>query len=193
MPNLPAYLIVHHTAVSRGKNAEQFEAVRGYHLRKGWGDIGYHYFIEPDGTVKKGRAENSVGAHTKQKLMNYRSLGIALAGNFDSENPTELQLKALAKLLKKLRTKYNLPVERVAPHRYYATYKSCPGTRFTDQMLEQLARGEVETFTPPAWAEAGVAWAAEQKILTQITGEPISDYRLAAILYNFVKSKVAQL
>ncbi len=188
MPNLPSYLIVHHTAVSREKNSEQFKAVRGYHLRKGWGDIGYHYFIEPTGEVKKGRAENVAGAHTKQKLMNYRSLGIALAGNFDIEDPTPEQLKSLAKLIKKLRAKYNLSVEKVVPHRYYASYKSCPGTRFTDQILEQLARGTVETFTPPAWALPGIAWAAENKIITKITGEPVSDYRLAAILHNFAKS-----
>ena len=67
------YLVIHHTAVSREQNHEQFEAVKNYHISKGWGNIGYHFFIEPNGVVKIGRAENEVGAHVKEQSMNYKS------------------------------------------------------------------------------------------------------------------------
>lgn len=51
--NTKSWVIIHHSAVSRSKNKEQFDAMKRYHIGKGWGNIGYHYVIEPDGTIKK--------------------------------------------------------------------------------------------------------------------------------------------
>lgn len=129
------YLIVHHTAVSRKKNSNQFTAVKQYHIKKGWGDIGYHYFIEPNGTVKKGRADHITGAHTIGR--NHDSLGIALAGNFDEELPTPQQEEALRTLLQQLSVKYNVPTKRVVPHRSFAN-KSCYGKQLPDNWASNL-------------------------------------------------------
>lgn len=130
------YLIIHHTAVSRKDNGFQFEAVRKYHVGKGWGDIGYHYLIEPNGLLMKGRQETEAGAHCKEQEMNYRSLGICLTGNFDAEEPTKEQLKCLADILSHLRIKYDIPFDRVKFHRDYAAYKTCPGKLFTGDVLK---------------------------------------------------------
>ena len=131
------FLVIHHTAVSREKNSKQFDAVRRYHINKGWGDIGYAYFIEPDGSLMKGRPDDVSQAHVKEDKMNYKSLGVCLTGNFDIELPTEKQLKTLNILLANLRNKYNLTRDKVKFHRDYATYKSCPGLFFTSSLLQK--------------------------------------------------------
>lgn len=189
--NKPTHILVHHSAVSRTANREQFDAVNRYHADKGWGGIGYHYFIEPSGLLKAGRDETVVGAHCKEAEMNFKSLGICLAGDFDMEDPTPEQLTTLRRIVAGLRSKYAIPAGNVVGHRKFATYKSCPGTRFTDALLADVG-GNVPppapVFAPPEWSMPAVAWCAEQNIITKITGETVPDYRLATILHNFAKA-----
>ena len=123
------YLIVHHTATPR--DTTRFESVKKYHIEKrGFWDIGYHYFINGKGKVIRGRPEEYVGAHCKTPppSMNFRSLGICLAGNFEVEKPSEEQLESLEVLLSYLKDKYKVPTENVLGHcevPYTATL--CPG------------------------------------------------------------------
>ena len=98
------YIIIHHSAVSREKNSEQFDAINNYHKSKGWGMIGYHYLIEPNGKIKVGRMENQHGAHCIG--CNHNSIGICLTGYFDIEYPTEEQEKSLRNLLVDLLKEY---------------------------------------------------------------------------------------
>lgn len=136
--NHPQYIVIHHTATPLDNNPRTFDAVKRYHVGKGWGDIGYHWFIERDGTLFTGRAENIVGAHCYQDNLNYKSIGICLEGMFDKEDPTPEQMKTLKDLVLRKMKEYTIPPENVVPHRKYATYKSCPGTRFTDKMVVEL-------------------------------------------------------
>lgn len=162
--NIPQNIIVHHTAISRAKNPAQFDAVNRYHKDKGWGMIGYQYLIEADGTVKKGRRENQTGAHTSQKWMNVRSIGICLTGNFDIEEPTLEQVKALHSLVVQLQNKYNIPVKKVFPHRHFAKYKSCWGKLLPDDILG-YCRTEIENSNNEVklekWQEREVKWASK--------------------------------
>jgi len=120
------YLIIHHSATAR--DTTTFEAVKKYHISKGWGDIGYHFFITPNGKVMAGRSENSIGAHCQADSMNFKSLGICLPGNFMTEVPTVEQLSSLLDLLKKLMSKYNIPKENVLGHREVSgASTACPG------------------------------------------------------------------
>ena len=136
--NRPENLIIHHSAVSREKNSEQFDAINSYHKGKGWGMIGYHFLIEPNGEVKKGRNEDQSGAHTYQESMNYLSLGICLSGNFDVESPTQAQLDSLTSLIEEKQKQYGIPKSKVKLHRYYATYKSCAGRNIPDNIFEMF-------------------------------------------------------
>lgn len=125
-PSNIKYLIVHHSATAR--DTTTFEAVKKYHISKGWGDIGYHFFITPDGKVMPGRAENTIGAHCQADSMNFKSLGICLPGNFMTEVPTVQQLTSLLELLKKLMSKYSIPKENVLGHREVSgASTACPG------------------------------------------------------------------
>ena len=120
------YLIIHHTATSRDRTT--FEAVKRYHISKGWGDIGYHFFITADGVLHEGRKQDKVGAHCRASGMNYKSLGIALTGNFQIEHPTEKQLETLKGIVSQLKKIWDIPIENILGHRQVKEAKTvCPG------------------------------------------------------------------
>jgi N-acetyl-anhydromuramyl-L-alanine amidase AmpD len=134
------YLIVHQTATPREQTT--FEGTKRYHVSLGWGNIAYHYFIESDGRLRKGRNERTVGTHTKAGGMNLKSLGICLAGNFNEEEPTDAQLKSLEAILKNLAAKYKIQKENILGHREVpGAVTECPG----DNLLQWIERYREET------------------------------------------------
>lgn len=73
--------IVHCAAVPTGwlegkTPAKAREFIKGWHIERGFKDIGYHYLVYPDGTIQAGRDLSEVGAHTVGH--NIGSLGILL-------------------------------------------------------------------------------------------------------------------
>ncbi len=106
-------VVIHHTAetgVKNGRTADEvMRAIYRYHtVSRGWGDIGYHYIIAPDGTIFEGRAggDKVVGGHVY--CNNVGTIGVALMGNFNQDDPTGPQIVALGKLLPRLAQKYEL-------------------------------------------------------------------------------------
>jgi N-acetyl-anhydromuramyl-L-alanine amidase AmpD len=151
-PSSIKYLIVHHSATAR--DTTTFEAVKRYHVSKGWGDIGYHYFITADGRIQQGRAENVVGAQCQADGMNFKSLGICLTGNFDTETPTVEQLTSLVNLLRTLMTKYSIPKENVIGHgQVHGASTACPGNvlrQWVDKFKAGQGPSEVGLTPSPA-------------------------------------------
>jgi len=91
-----------------------------------WSDIGYHYYIELDGTLHKGRDFKYVGSHCKG--YNSESIGICLEGgkNADGTNwskPLQAQLYSLKMLLGFLKTTF--PQLTIHGH-YEFSSKTCP-------------------------------------------------------------------
>ena len=152
--NTPEYIIVHHALASHCT----IQDVHSWHLQNGWTGCGYHYFIAKDGKIYKGRPDNANGAHTEEQYMNYRSIGICLEGCYehyvpnpkkpeyvmeDFEVPPE-QFSALADLIKGLQATYNIPNDNVKPHRFFATYKLCPGNHFPwDKLVAELEKPKI--------------------------------------------------
>jgi hypothetical protein len=158
------HIIVHHSLVSYDKNPAQYEAIRNFHLRKGWGDkTGYNFVIEKLGKTEVGRSLNSAGTHTKQQKMNLVGIGICLSGNFDIEDPTIEQCKSLYKLINDLMKDHGIPEQNVKPHRHYATYKSCWGSRLPDDIMGYL-RGKL-TVSVPEWAEEAYKKALKKGVV----------------------------
>lgn len=138
--NFPKMIIIHHTSGTDANpladtSSHTFEMVDTYHRSKGWDGIGYHWFIEKNGKIKKGRDETKVGAHTVG--YNDKSIGICLAGNFDFSLPTESQIQALTKLMGEIMSRYALPASEIYPHRKFAK-KTCYGTRLSDTWASEL-------------------------------------------------------
>lgn len=119
-------IIVHCTATPAGHNFTADE-IRGWHLARGWEDIGYHYIILLDGTICQGRQESLVGAHCVGH--NHRSVGVAYVGGLDEhgiyplDSRTPGQRLALGLLLERLHCRY--PEATLHGHREFAN-KACP-------------------------------------------------------------------
>lgn len=127
------------------KTPAKVAEIRRWHVQdRGFSDIGYHYVIDRDGTVAKGRAVERVGSHVKGH--NTGTIGVCLVGGFGSaatdkfeEHFSWQQHKALAALLVDLRKQFPAIV-KVSGHNQYAQ-KACPG--FNVPSWYAAARAEV--------------------------------------------------
>jgi len=99
------YIVVHASATPPSMDIGA-EEIRGWHLRKGWLDIGYHKVIRRDGTVEDGRDLSIPGAHVRG--YNHFSWGICMVGGVAADkktpedNYTPEQYEALELLLRGL-------------------------------------------------------------------------------------------
>lgn len=114
------YITVHSSATQPLPHIT-VDTIRGWHVNgNGWSDIGYHYIIESDGSVRTGRPLTQVGAHVKGH--NKSNIGICLVGGVDKNgdpvmNYSEKQLQSLHGLVKGLQFIYLIPDSRVKGHR----------------------------------------------------------------------------
>jgi len=170
-------IILHHSAVSRDKNSKQFAAIDRYHKGKGWGKIGYHFLIEPDGEICVGRFLNEFGAHCVGKN---DCIGICLTGNFDAENPTEKQIFSLKKLVNDLKIKK----EDFHFHREFAK-KTCPGSKIDKtNLLKILFENE-----KPDWIKKIINKMKKNDIKTDpnVKVGDLPLYQLLGVVEKFMK------
>jgi len=92
---------------------------------EGYGDIGYHFLIDPTGRVFVGRELAWQGAHAGG-TNNVQNLGICLLGNFDRERPTREALLSLETLVAELRAENRISAGEVHAHLDYRNTE-CPG------------------------------------------------------------------
>ena len=95
-------IILHHAAAVTCTPQQ----VHQWHLANGWTGIGYHFFVRKEGTVYRGRPEDTVGAHAGNN--NYDSLGVCFEGSFDRETMPDAQLRAGQELVAYLKQKYGI-------------------------------------------------------------------------------------
>lgn len=147
MPNKnnPKNIIVHHSVTPRDLAVHQTEnsiernhTSRGFPISSlGW-HIGYQYVIYGNGEIRQYRRDDDIGAHTKETGMNFESLGVCLIGDFDKELPSAAQIQTLIKFLREKIAQYSIDPRRIYPHRKFATYKSCYGSRLPDDWAAKL-------------------------------------------------------
>ena len=119
-------IILHCAATKEGHDIKT-ETIKSWHVKgNGWSDIGYHYVIELDGTVKKGRPMHRSGAHTKGH--NTGSIGVCYIGGIDIEKKpkdtrTEAQRTAMDELINELLVEY--PNATIHGHNEFSA-KACP-------------------------------------------------------------------
>ena len=121
-------IILHCAATPEGKvfTAKDIDSM---HRQRGFKKIGYHYVIDLDGRVEKGRADNENGAHT----IGHNSIalgicyigGVAKDGKTPKDTRTDEQKVALYELVNELMEKYNLTLDDVHGHYEFAN-KACP-------------------------------------------------------------------
>lgn len=152
--NTPKNLIVHHTG---GTDAYPLNDSSNYTVNQcnedhrirfgmlsslGW-YVGYHYYIDKAGVVTQTRTDTEEGAHCvgwnnhPGDSPDKASIGICLAGNFDTTLPTDAQTNALRALLVAKSTQYSIHPENIFPHRHFAV-KTCYGNRLSDVWAKNL-------------------------------------------------------
>jgi len=127
-------ITVHHSAKdskeigkpTSGNVADTIKAIQSFHTgSKSWGDIGYHFLIDPTGRIWQGRTLEWQGAHATGNN-NVSNIGICLLGDFNAERPSQDALAALERLVEALCERHHIARSRVYGHRHF-TNTECPG------------------------------------------------------------------
>lgn len=175
-------IVVHHTASTGNLDNPEaaLRAIYYYHaVRRGWGDIGYNYLIDPQGNIYEGRAggERVVAGHAQG--YNTGSIGIAVIGNYQENQVPYEVFEALSALIQEKADLYNIKIDGVSTfrgelfpnvmgHRDVAS-TACPGQKLYDALptlIRLMARQSTDL---------------EGRLASQTTNKPyefasISDY-----------------
>ena len=127
-------IVIHCTATRADwrkgqRTSTKVKEVKRWHVDgRGWSDIGYHFLIDRDGTVAKGRPIERTGAHVKGH--NTGTIGVSLFGGHGgsetdsfADNFTPEQETALRGFLADMVKTYG--ALKVTGHNQYAA-KACP-------------------------------------------------------------------
>jgi hypothetical protein len=91
-PNTPIrHVTIHHTADKNragARSADVLRSIQSFHVgSKKWGDVAYHYFIDPAGLVYEGR-DPRYAADTATDYEPRGHVTVCVLGNFEVETPT---------------------------------------------------------------------------------------------------------
>ncbi|MCL2547117.1 MAG: N-acetylmuramoyl-L-alanine amidase [Oscillospiraceae bacterium] len=130
-------IIIHHV-YGRGTVRD----IHRWHQGRGWSGIGYHFYVDFDGSIWRGRDMRHVGAHTVGQ--NNTSVAIVVNGNHHTnDRVSDAMFNALVWLVGHIRSVYgNLLVRG---HDEFAN-TNCPGRHFPMARLCEAISG---TTTPP--------------------------------------------
>lgn len=116
--------------------AARLESIRRAHLRRRpqrFGDIGYHYAIDPAGRVWSCRPLDYQGAHVAGQ--NPGNLGIVVLGNYDRQALNRAQEAAVISFLASQARGYGVPRSRIRTHMEMAA-TACPGESLQRFMID---------------------------------------------------------
>lgn len=142
-------IILHHAA---GNGTA--ESIHKYHVSLGWKGIAYHYYVRKDGTIYRGRPEDTVGGHTSG--YNSRSIGICAEGNFETDIMSNAQRDAIRELVLDIRTRY--PDTQTIKHKDVAA-TACPGKNYP---FDYIAAADPDPEDTPV--EPTLDWETEKAL-----------------------------
>tara|TARA_R110002020_G_scaffold461823_4_gene680997 strand:+ start:1452 stop:1871 length:420 start_codon:yes stop_codon:yes gene_type:complete len=121
--------IIIHCSYTRPSQGVSIEDIKRWHVQEnGWREIGYHYVIERDSSIARGRQESEIGAHARGS--NDDSLGVCLVGGMSEDgspefNYTQGQMMALNSLIHAIKSDHGKGV-LISGHNEHDNNKSCP-------------------------------------------------------------------
>ncbi len=191
----PKVFIIHHTVTPNDADPiATIQAIYYYHaITRGWGDIGYNFLVDHLGNVYEGRyggerdGEIVVGGHAQR--YNYGSIGVALVGTFQEDDPPAPMEDSLVNFLAWEAGRYGIdPVgetyfidgtfPNIMGHRDVLS-TACPGdhaylrlpevrTRVLETM--QAAAPQIQVISPPE----GAVISGVVTITVQVTGTVVA-------------------
>jgi len=126
-------IIIHCSATREGQDIP-VETIKDWHLARGFNDIGYHFYIDLNGVIYKGRDIDKIGAHCKGR--NRNSIGICYCGGVEADGKTpkdtrtQEQKESLLHVLKTIKAMY--PESMIYSHNEFAA-KACPSFDATEE------------------------------------------------------------
>lgn len=100
------------TAPGKSARRTPVQVIDGWHRERGFAGIGYHYVVDVDGVVWKGRPEDQAGAHVAGH--NASSIGICMVGGAERDaRYTPKQWESLAGLVQDLARRHKLALTKV--------------------------------------------------------------------------------
>ncbi len=130
-----------HCSASDHSAHDDIAVIKQWHLRRGFHDVGYHYFIQKNGNIQKGRPLANIPA--AQSGFNRASLAICLHGLTETSFTTE-QFRSLKELCYKIQESHTAPL-RFRGHRE-VSMKTCPVFDYR-AILDLDDHGFLKTFT----------------------------------------------
>lgn len=120
--------IILHCTATKETSDFTYSQLEKDHLRKGWVDVGYHFYIRKDGTIIPCRPLDKVGAHCVGQ--NTNSIGICYEGGLDAngkpkDTRTDEQKESMKKLVKGCMERFGIKPSNVYGHYMFAA-KECP-------------------------------------------------------------------
>ncbi len=99
-------VVLHHTQhpaaglAGRAEEARYMQDLQRAHFDSEFDDIGYHFVVAPSGRIFVGRPATALGAHVSGH--NTGTVGVAIAGDYDLEQPSAEAIEALAYVRERL-------------------------------------------------------------------------------------------
>ena len=144
----PRRITIHHSAMyfrdtrPRAAAAQIGKIQREHMQNRDYGDIGYHFLIDPSGRIWEGRELRYQGAHASGSN-NIGNIGICLLGNFmrqqqDGQGPTNAQVQSMEQLVMQMMRQYRFGGDALFCHSDFKN-TACPGPRM-QPIVKQLAK-----------------------------------------------------
>ena len=126
--------IIVHCSDSDLPEHDDVEVIKSWHKKRGFSDVGYHYYVKKDGTIQEGRYIGLIGAHCVTQ--NVVSVGVCLGGKYDFP---AAQMKGARIIIENLMMRYKIPKTEIYPHNHFNHHKTCPNfeiARIWDDTIE---------------------------------------------------------
>ncbi|MEO6596699.1 MAG: N-acetylmuramoyl-L-alanine amidase [Planctomycetota bacterium] len=143
----PSRVTIHHSAMYFRDTrptvcSAQIQQIQREHMNnRGYGDIGYHFLIDPSGRIWEGRELRWQGAHASGQN-NVRNIGICVLGNFlrgrGGQGPTPDQVRSMRSLVVQLMRRYHFGPDAIRVHSDFKATE-CPGP-LMEPVVAQLVR-----------------------------------------------------
>jgi hypothetical protein len=123
-------LTMHHSGGDQFHDRSEMAAVQrlqgmlAEHASRGYGDIGYHFVLDPAGRVWEGRRLAFEGAHAVGQ--NEANIGVVVLGDYDRQDLVQVQRESLRILIGCIRERFGIKLHRVYGHSDLGQ-TACPG------------------------------------------------------------------
>lgn len=155
--------IIVHCSDSNVEHHDNAKTIKEWHLLRGFRDIGYHAVVTKKG-IEAGRPYDMQGAHCEDH--NEDSIGICFTGR---DNFTDHQLTIGANYIHSLCKRFDIPLNRIFPHKQFNYSKTCPNFNVDKEIIGRI-RDKIEERQIKTHLRKGDYAGGEQQYLSEFKG-----------------------